>query len=326
MQTNYSENNDQKQLIMPGAVSPGATVGIIAPASPIKTEYVLKGQRYLRDMGYQVVSSTHLGSRAHHVAGSSRERLDDFYQMFTNPAIKAVFAARGGYGSAHLLDKLDFELLARNPKLLVGYSDITTLQLALWRKIRLHSISGPMVAVEMARPGSINEPLFNNILSGSLPAVNELIAAYLHDKELSFIRRDKGIVRGRLLGGTLSVLSALVGTVFIPDFTDTVLIIEERGERIYQLDRYLTQLRMAGIFDQVSMVIIGNFALPDSREVSCLREFINDYFAGDAFPVVSNFRYGHCFRSFIFPQGVEMEFNLPERRISILQKWVGSIS
>jgi muramoyltetrapeptide carboxypeptidase len=321
MRTNYSENIGHQQLKVPGSVHPGDAVGIIAPASPIKTDFLLKGLQYLKRIGYKGVPSINLGDCTHHVAGNSQARLDDFHQMFVNPDIKAVFAARGGYGSAHLLDKLDYSLLARNSKLLVGYSDITTLQLALWGKIRMHSISGPMVAVEMASPNSINEPLFKHTLSGTLPEVNKLMSAYLDDENISFLRRNT-VVRGRLLGGTLSVISSMIGTPFFPDFSNAVMIIEERGERIYRLDRYLTQLRLAGVFDRVSMVIIGKFILPDQRENPLLPAFISNFFADDSFPLVLNFRYGHCPQSFIFPQGVEIEFNLPDQRISVLKKWV----
>lgn len=306
---------------LPCALYPGATVGVITPSSPIKKDLLLKGQEFLRGIGLKPVSALNLGCRSHHVAGSFQARLDDLHQMFINPDIKAIFAARGGYGSAHLIDKLDYSLLSRKPKLLVGYSDITTLQLALWQKNQLHSISGPMVAVEMARPGSINEPLFKHILSGSSTEVNKLMTAYLDDENISFLRPDN-VVKGRLLGGTLSVLSSIIGTPFFPDLNGAVLIIEEHGERIYRLDRYLTQLRLAGVFDQVSLVIIGALILPDQRENSLLPAFVNDFFADDSFPVISNFRYGHCPQSFIFPQGAEMEFNLPERQISVLAKWI----
>lgn len=309
------------RLNLPCAVYPGATVGVVTPASPIKKDLLLKGQKCLLRMGLKPVSSPNLGCRLHHVAGSFQSRLDDLHHMFINPDVKAIFAARGGYGSAHLIDKLEYSLLSRNPKLLVGYSDITTLQLAMWQKNRLHSISGPMVAVEMARPDSINEPLFKNILSGLSPEVNKLMAAYFEDENIRYLR-PSNVVRGRLLGGTLSVISSMIGTPFFPDFNGAVLIIEEHGERIYRLDRYLTQLRLAGVFARVSMVIIGALILPDQRENSLLPAFINDFFANDSFPVIANFRYGHCPQSFIFPQGVEMEFNLPERQISVLAKWV----
>ncbi len=321
MQADCSENIDHKQLKIPGAVHSGDAVGIIAPASPVKSGFLLKGLRYLQSLGYKGVPAINLGCRAHHVAGSFQSRLDDLHQMFLNPDIKAVFAARGGYGSAHLLRKLDYSLLADKPKLLVGYSDITTLQLALWHEIRMHSISGPMVAVEMARPDSVNEPLFAGILSGILPKVNKLMSAYLDDENIGFLRRNN-VVRGRLLGGTLSVIAAMIGTPFFPDFSGAILIIEEHGERIYRLDRYLTQLRLAGVFDRVSMVIIGKLILPDRQENLLLPAFINDFFADDSFPLVLNLRYGHCPQSFIFPQGGEIEFNLPARRISVLKKWV----
>ena len=249
MQSNYSKNIGHKQLDLPDAVYPGDTIGIIAPASPVQKFLLLKGQEYLREIGFKTVSALNIASRSHHVAGSYQSRLDDFHAMFADSDIKAVFAARGGYGSAHLIDKLDYVLLADKPKLLLGYSDITTLQLALWHKIRLHSISGPLVAVDMARPNSVHERLLKSVLSGTLPEVNTLMTDYLDDPDVVFLRGTHNVIRGRLLGGTLSVISSIIGTPFFPDFSGAVLILEEHGERIYRLDRYLTQLRLAGVFD-----------------------------------------------------------------------------
>ncbi len=306
---------------MPTAVHVGDMVGIIAPASPVKSEFLQKGELYLRDMGFKTVTAGNLFHRLHHLAGSGQDRLDDIHQMFARDDVKAVFAARGGYGSVHLLERLDYHLMAEHPKLLVGYSDITALQLALWHKIRLSSLSGPMVAVEMARPGTINDLLFRNFLTGALPEANKLASVYLQDENIRFLRAEK-IIRGRLLGGTLSVLAALIGTPYFPDMGGVVLILEERGERIYQLDRCLTHMRQAGVFEQVAMVVIGALMLPDPRENCLLPEFINDFFAADSFPVVSGFHYGHCSQSFIFPQGVDVEFNLIKRNISFLSPWV----
>ncbi len=321
MRTNYSENIDRHPAAMPTALHVGDMVGIIAPASPVKNEFLQKGELYLQNMGFKTMAAGNLFHRLHHLAGSARDRLDDVHQMFDRDDVKAVFAARGGYGSVHLLEQLDYALLAEHPKLLVGYSDITALQLALWHKIRLPSLSGPMVATEMARPGTINEPLFKNILSGMLPKVNKLASAYLRDDNIRFLRPENS-AKGCLLGGTLSVLSALVGTPYFPDLTGAILIFEERGERIYQLDRYLTHLRLAGVFEQVAMVVIGALMLPDPREKILLPGFLNNFFAADSFPVVSGFHYGHCPRSFIFPQGIDVEFNLAGRSISFLSDWV----
>ncbi len=322
MRTNYSENIDCHRANMPAAVHVGDMVGIIAPASPIKNEFLCQGELYLQNMGFKTMTAKNIFHRMHHVAGSVQDRLDDMYQMFTHDEVKAVFAARGGYGSVHLLDQLDYALLAEYPKLLVGYSDITALQLALWSKIRLSSLSGPMVATEMARPDTINDLLLRSILAGTLPEANKLASAYLQDDNVRFLRAKNVVVRGRLLGGTLSVLSALAGTPYFPDLTGAVPILEERGERIYQLDRYLSHLRLAGVFEQVAMVVVGALMLPDPRENYLLPGFINNFFAADSFPLISGFCYGHCPRSFIFPQGIGVEFNLTERSISFLSHWV----
>ncbi|MBW1645452.1 MAG: LD-carboxypeptidase [Deltaproteobacteria bacterium] len=306
------------QVVVPPAVRPPAIIGIVAPASPVREASLAAGRRYLEARGFETVVSGGITARQHHLAGDANRRRREIEAMFAEESVAAVFAARGGYGSLQLLAGLDYALLARRPKFLLGYSDLTALQLALWQRCRLQSLSGPLVAVEMARGGAeINEALLWGLL-GRQPAgeLQKLMSPYLGGEGIAVTR--PGRVTGRLLGGTLSVMASLAGTGYLPDFAGRIIIFEERGERLYRLDRYLTQLRLAGVFSRPAMVVCGDFSLPDDEEQALLPSFLADFFAADDFPVVRGFAYGHCRRSFIFVQGGYYEFDLPAATIRLL--------
>jgi len=220
-----------------------------------------------------------------------------------------------------LLPWLDFELIGSYPKIILGFSDLTTLQLALWQRLKLVTFSGPMLAVEMARPEVVNSPLLWALLGGTVGSeLNPLLSAYLVSEKLEFIRSE--IFSGRTLGGTLTLLASLAGTSYMPDFAGKIIFIEDRGESLYRLDRSLTQLRLAGVFKAPAAVVCGDFSLPNKIEEPLLPGFLKAFFAEDDFPVLLNFNYGHCPQSFIFPQGVMMEFDCLRREIKLLESAV----
>jgi len=301
------------------ALREGDCLGIFAPASPVRVEYVNRGKEFLLQSGYRVCEADSLYNRTHHVAGEAASRLADIESLIRNPEIRALVAARGGYGTMTLLSQLNFELIRKHPKIILGFSDITALQLALWHKISLITFSGPMLAVDMARAGTVNSNLLWALLAGADAGVlNPLLSAGLAAHGVEFLR--PGTFSGCLLGGTLTILAALAGTDFMPDFAGKIIFLEDRGEPLYRLDRALTQLRLAGIFASPAAVVCGNFALSDKTEESLLPGFLRDFFAVDDFPVLINFPYGHCHRSFIFPQGCKMQFECRERKISLLER------
>ncbi|MCK5914727.1 MAG: LD-carboxypeptidase [Deltaproteobacteria bacterium] len=304
--------------LIPQALHSLDYLGIFAPASPVRLEYVRKGQEFILRSGYRCREGNSLLNRAYHVAGDVASRLTDFENLLLDPEIKALVAARGGYGSMTLLPRLNYNLIAENPKIILGFSDITALQLALWHKIGLITFSGPMLAVEMARPGTVNSDLLWALLTGVDAAIlNSLLSASLALDEIEFIRSKD--FSGRSLGGTLTILAALAGTSYMPDFTGKIIFLEDRGEPLYRIDRALTQLRLSGVFNNPAAVVCGDFALPNSSEVSLLPGFLREFFADDDFPVLINFPYGHCSQSFIFPQGGKLQFECRERKISILE-------
>jgi muramoyltetrapeptide carboxypeptidase len=305
------------------ALCVGDCLGVFAPASPVQTEYVEKGRDFLSRSGYRCRMGDSLLKRSYHVAGSAAARLADFENFLLAPEIKGIIAARGGYGSMHLLPRLDYDLISRYPKVMLGFSDITALQMALWHKIRLITFSGPMLAVEMARSGTVNEALLWALLSGAEAAVvNPLLSANLASSRIEFMRQKS--FSGRLLGGTLTILAALAGTPYMPDFTGKIIFIEDRCEPLYRIDRALTQLRLHGVFNDPAAVVCGDFSLPDKAEMPRLINLLNDFFAADDFPVLMNFPYGHISGSFIFPQGGKMRFECRTRKIFLLENPVRS--
>ncbi len=299
----------------------GDKLGIFAPASPVRLEYIRKGQEYLALSGFKNKEGRSLLCRSYHVAGTPRTRLADFETLLLDPEVKGLVAARGGYGTLPLLPLLDFALIDRCPKIIIGFSDLTALQLALWKRLKLVTFSGPMLAVEMARPEMVNSALLWGLLTGIKEAeIKPLLSAYLLSEKLEGLRL--GIFSGRLLGGTLTMLASLAGTPYMPDFTGKIILLEDRGEPLYRIDRALTQLRLAGIFKAPAAVICGDFALPNKVEEPLLPGFLKDFFAKDDFPVLINFSYGHCPQSFIFPQGILMEFDCQRGIINLLESAV----
>jgi muramoyltetrapeptide carboxypeptidase len=225
--------------------------------------------------------------------------------MYSDPEIDAIFCARGGWGCLRYVDQLDFELIRRNPKMLVGYSDITTLQLAIYHKTGIPSFSGPMVAVEMGR--GILE-FTGQHFWGQLYNKEDQYRINLMDVGAAVLR--PGQAEGTLLGGCLSLVACQLGSDFMPDFRNAILFIEDVGESSYKIDRYLAQLRQAGILDEVSGVILGEFIdcdpEPDDTDSFPVRDILLDYFGSASVPVVESFPYGHGMKKIAMPLGVQV--------------------
>ncbi len=318
-------NTGQSAKIIPRALPPGGRIGIFAPAAPIRREFLERGVAWLTAAGFTCDTGRYLYRRCHHLAGSREERCNDFNTLLLISGIAALFAARGGYGCLHLLPGIDYRRAADAARIILGFSDITALQLALWHKIRLVSFSGPMPAVEMARPGWVNEALLWALLMGAEKEyLNSLLSRYLESDEIAFLR--PGTVAGPALGGNLTVLASLAGTPYLPDFSGAVVFLEDRGEPLYRIDRALSQLRLAGVFRAPAAVVCGRFTELRPDEEILREEFLRHFFAADLFPVVLNFHYGHCLSSFILPQGVNMQIACQERRICLLERPVVSDS
>ena len=292
--------------ILPPAVKPGATIGVVSPASkPSDGKKVEDGIRYLRDKGFSVVIGSHVLDQYGYLAGTDEARAADLNAMFRNPEIDAIFCSRGGYGTPRILPLLDYDAIRENPKVFVGYSDISALQHAILARTGLITFSGPMVAVEMSRG---IEPFTENHFWPMIMGENG--GNSLSDAEkMPFRVMNSGKASGRISGGCLSVFAPLIGTRYQPDYENTILVIEDIGEEIYGIDRIFCQLEAAGIFSQINGLVLGQFLDTESADPNnpnlTLDQVFADLLGGLSIPIVMNYAYGHGMTKFTVPVGAE---------------------
>ncbi len=308
------------KLIKPPKLNKGDFVGIISPAStPEDPSRIENGIRYLESLGYKVIKGKHLDKVFGYLAGTDEERLDDFHSMFMDKKIRAIFCLRGGYGASRLLDKLDYPLIRKNPKILVGYSDITSLQSGILQKTGLVTFAGPMLAVDFAEEvSSYVEESFWRIIT-STKKIGK-IKTPEHER-LSNVTRGKA--SGSLMGGNLSIVNSLIGTDYLPNLKDNILFLEEVSEMPYRIDRMLNQLRLAGIFSKVKGIILGAFVDcnehdPQKRTLT-LGEVIEGYFGKLKIPVIYNFPNGHIRDLFTLPYGLNTKINANDCTVEITE-------
>jgi len=231
-------------IVKPPRLRRGDVIGLIAPASPLKNAGRIEASvRYLERLGYRIQLGRHVTERHGYLAGTDAQRAADLNAMLGDPQVRAVFALRGGYGTPRLLPWVDYRAVRRQPKILVGYSDLTALQLALFRRTGLVTFSGPMLGADL-RPSldPYTEEHFWRLLTSRRTA-----GALSNPRNRPLIVRRPGRAEGRLLGGNLSLLVSSLGTSFSPDYRDALLVLEDVDEHLHRLDRMFTQLRNAGV-------------------------------------------------------------------------------
>jgi len=284
-------------LIKPERLKRGATIGVVAPSSPFPVALLQPGLTYLRSLGYEVKAGEALDKRERYLAGDDRDRADDLVCMFRDPEVDAIFVARGGYGSARLLELLDFDIIRAHPKILVGFSDTTALQLGLYARIGLVTYSGLTLC------GDVRDTGFDAYTEAALweALVEDHISPVCG---LSILR--EGNFQGRLLGGCLSLVASLVGTPFMPDLTGAVLVLEDVNEPPYRIDRLLNQLRMAGVFNTVAGVILGEFqgCEEEDEEKGTHEDVFQGLLDSTTCPVLCGLPYGHGTARRVLPIGL----------------------
>ena len=277
--------------VIPAPLHRGSTVALVAPSAPVPGQRLAGGIALLRSWGLDVAVGPHVAAVAHEgmLAGTDRERADDLQTAWTDPAVSAVFCARGGYGAGRLLEHLDWEALTEaGPKVLVGSSDITALHEAWATRLGLASVFGPMPATALlggqtAQPESsraIHAMLFDG--RPALLGAGDLIASG---------RATAVAVSGPLVGGTLSLLAASLGTGYSVPAAGAVAFLEDVGEVPYRIDRLLTQLRGAGWFRGVRGVVVGS--LHDCGDPAALRTVLQDRLGDLGVPVLAGLEVGH---------------------------------
>lgn len=272
--------------IKPPALRKGDTIGIVAPASNIKMDLLQAGCRELESLGFKTCFRPDINSSFRYFAGTHQRRRDEFLEMLRSPDIRAIFCARGGYGSGHLLDHLDPDVIRANAKIINGASDITLLLNAVERA-GLVAFHGPMVATSI-RQGTegYNRDVLLDLLVSGVPVRFPL-------EGTSVLR--PGVGEGRLTGGCLSLVVATLGTPWDIDTSDSILVIEDVDAKPYQIDRMILQLKQAGKFDSIRAVVFGqmlNCSQHDAQGYS-LEEVLLDLLSEFTFPILYGFPTGH---------------------------------
>lgn len=270
---------------MPRPLMPGDTVAIVSPASAVKKEYIDGACQRLEEAGYRPLVSAHAPCRLGSYSGSARERENDLLEAIHNPQVRAILCSRGGYGCVHLLDKLAATDLRKDPKWLIGFSDVSALHGAFASQ-GVASVHASMAKALALHPLDFapNRSLLG-ILGGKRP---ENVEAPDHPFN------KPGKARGRLLGGNLAVIQALIATPFNLLQPDTILYIEDIAEPIYKIERQLYQLRLSGLLDNLRGLVVGRFTeySPDSNH-STMEEMIARTLGDVPYPVMFNAPIGH---------------------------------
>ena len=310
-------------ILKPQALKPGDTIGIVAPAShSALPSALLNGRRSLEALGFHTVTAPHLADRHGFLAGRDTDRLADLEGMFTDPDIHGIVCLRGGYGSVRMLQRMDFDIVRANPKVFVGYSDITALHGAIHQRTGLVTFWGPMVASDMS-PGfhPYNRDAFMKAVSGA-----ESIGSILHPEDMPPVQTiHGGMATGPLIGGTLSLLAAAVGTPYEFEYDGAVLFFEDVGEEPHRIDRMLTQLLQSGRLDCLSGIVIGECAgcgsAPDNPAFPygnfSIEEVFLDRLQPLGIPVIYGLGIGHGTYKATLPLGVRATLDGDARTLKI---------
>ncbi len=299
-------------LMIPRMLEKGDRVGVISPSGPVHESELEQGLDMLKSSGYEVVLGSGVYLRHGYMAGEDGLRLADFHDMFADPEIKAVFCSRGGYGAMRLLRNIDYELVRNNPKLFIGYSDITALHMALHLRTGLVSFHGPVVRGFHENKGA-NFKKMIEVVSNPQPQPLSL-------KMGSVLAAGKA--KGPLMGGNLSVICSLLGTPYLPSFKGSVFFMEDRGEQPYRVDRMLTQLLMSGKIDDISCLLLGEFR--ECGEDEAIADLMKERLAGLGIPVIKGLPVGHGANNLALPIGVNVEIDSSSMALSFIQKPVSN--
>ena len=296
-------------MIKPPKLEKGDTIGIVSPSDPIlfKRGYVKKGIKILNDLGFKTKLGKHALKEYGYMAGTDEERRDDLMDMFENKEVKAIFATRGGDVASHLLDMLDYKVIRKNPKILMGLSDITLLLNAINKKTGLVTFHGPLVA------WGINCSFFK--LKEMDPFSKKyMLKALCSTKPIGYVKPvkkrimiKKGGAEGILVGGNLECIENLIGTKYEPDFKNKIFFWEEFREYVEDMDRILTHMRLHGIFGKINGMVIGHLEhyLAKGEAYERFEKMIKQVTKGYDFPILKAEEFGHGLKNATIPIGAK---------------------
>ena len=299
--------NATNKQTLPPSLKKGDTIGLTAPAGPIlKEDDFAAGIKILREMGFEVKHQQDIMRRTDYLAGSDQARITELHDLWRDPEVKAVMAVRGGYGCLRLAPYLDLELLRQHPKMVIGFSDLTVLLNIIVRETDTMALHGPMLAT-LPHSNHDSRLSFFNMITGRTP---EAIKA----DNLEIISPNNG--KGRLVGGNLTNLSHLVGTPYEPQWSKSIVLLEDVAEAPYRIDRMLTHLWEAGCLQEINGLILGSFEQCGDVEIIWQRAL--DLFKEKNIPIWANFPAGHGSANLTLPLGGEVMMDSNSGQLKLL--------
>lgn len=311
-------------LLKPRRLRPGMTVGLVAPASNVPEDQDLQTTMDLvRSLGFTARAARNLFSRTQYLAGTDEQRADDLNAMFADPEVDAIFCVRGGYGSGRLLRYLDYDSIAANPKIIMGYSDITAILNAIYLRTGLVTFHGPIASgnfsdytYEQYRKVLV-EPGATTVI-GELPDFATRPGVVDWQNRLTTI--VPGVAEGRLVGGNLSLVVTLLGTPYEPDFEGAILFLEDVSEPPYAVDRMLTHLWLAGKLEQVAGVVLGKFTDADySSNTFSMEQVMRDRLEPLGIPTLRGTMIGHIEDKTVVPVGIRARLDAGAGSLTLLE-------
>jgi muramoyltetrapeptide carboxypeptidase len=286
---------------------PGDRVGVVAPASTFDRETFETGLEILKSMGFQVVVPEDVFARKGYLAGPDELRAEMVNRFFADEKLKGIICARGGFGSLRVLSLLDFDTIRANPKIFVGFSDVSALLSALHSRCGLVTFHGPTITT-LAKAGPVTQAaLISSVASDTCINITASQGRVL----------NSGLAAGVVTGGNLTTLCHLLGTSFQPDFKGHILFLEDRGEAAYRIDRMLTQMKMAGCFDGVSGLVLGSFE--ECGRLADIDKIVKNIFQDRSIPILAGIDAGHGRENVTIPMGLPAELDTAACCLSYLE-------
>jgi len=318
---------ETNKLIKPAALKEGDTIALITPGSYITEQEKEESIDALYKLGFRVTYSGRLMQKNGYFSAIDEERAADLNEMFERKDVQGIMCARGGYGCARILPYLDYDLIADNPKPLIGFSDVTALHYAIYKKSNLITFHGP-VSISTFSKFSVKN--FEDVLMN--PTFEQTLMNSTSDNNYNpygITVISEGIAKGELIGGNLSIAVSLISTEYDVDYAGKIIFLEEFLEEPYRVDRMLTQMIQAGKFENAAGIALGVFKLCEPNKTNpsfngsfTLMEVLKDRLGNLGIPVIYGLSFGHVVDKFTLPVGVKAELNTETQQLKLLEQAV----
>ncbi len=318
-----TDQDDKIKRIKPARLKKGDRIGLVAPGGFITEKELQEAVENLKMLGFIPVPSPNILQRFGYLAGRDSIRAADLNEMFRRKDIDGIVCARGGYGCTRILHLLDYDAIKSNPKVIVGYSDITALLYAIYSRTGLVCFHGP-VGISTFNTFSIQ--YFGEILMHSYDSLQLISMPENAESEFDLRTISSGKCKGELAGGNLSIVVSLIGTPYDINYEGKIIFLEDVDEQPYRIDRMMTQMIQSGKFDKASGIALGLFSKceakekdPDSPRSFTLFEVLVERLAGLDIPVIYGLSFGHITNKFTLPFGIKAELNTFTKTFTLLE-------